>query len=171
MPRTAKNSAHGNKNLPPEETEVPSSQEDISNSDQEPDPEVSFHPSQVQETIPNKFMPYIKGPKMDWTVNDTLYHRFLKWCLKCEDILECELVALPVKQKCKKVIALSGDFGMDPYVSWCLSVEELNLVTIWRKFEEFYKPQSNEVRDEFDLLTSFRHRSRSLDEWYNTVQA
>ena len=50
------------------------------------------------------FMAYIEGPKMDWTVNDALYHRFLKWHLKCENILECELAALPERQQCKKVI-------------------------------------------------------------------
>ena len=32
---------------------------------------------------------------MDWTVNDSLYHQFLKWRLKFENILECELAALP----------------------------------------------------------------------------
>ena len=63
------------------------------------------------------FMPYIEGPKMDWTVNDSLYHHFLKWKLKCKNILECELAALPEPQQCKKLIAWSGDFGMDQYVS------------------------------------------------------
>ena len=60
---------------------------------------------------------------------------------------------------------------MDQHVSWCLSAEELNLDTIWGKFEEFCKPQSNEVRACFDLPTSFRQGSRSVDEWYNAVQA
>ena len=64
---------------------------------------------------------------MDWTVNDSLYYRFLKWKLKCENILDCELAMLPELQKCKKVIAWSGDFGMCQYVSWCLSKEELCL--------------------------------------------
>ena len=50
----------------------------------------------------------IEGPKMNWTVNDSLYHRFLKWHLKCENILECELMMLPERRKCKKVIAWSG---------------------------------------------------------------
>ena len=59
---------------------------------------------------------------------------------------------------------------MDQYVSWCLSVEELNLDTIWGKFEEFCKSQSNEVRAHFDLLTSFRQGNKSVDEWYNVVQ-
>ena len=29
--------------------------------------------------VPHMHMPYIEGPKMDWTVNDCLYHRFFKW--------------------------------------------------------------------------------------------
>ena len=87
-------------------------------------------------------MPYIEGPKMDWTVNDGLYHRFLKWHLKCENILECELVALPEGQQCKKIIAWSGNFGMDQYVSWGLPTDQLMLETIWGRFEEFCKPQS-----------------------------
>ena len=33
------------------------------------------------------------------------------------------------------------------------------------------KPQSNEVRAHFDLLTSFHQGNRNVDEWYNAVQA
>ena len=83
---------------------------------------------------------------MDWMVNDALYHRFLKWKLKCKNILECELTALPECQKCKKVIVWSGNFGMDQYVSWGLSKDEMNLDTIWQRFEDFCKLQSNEVQ-------------------------
>ena len=108
---------------------------------------------------------------MDWTVNDGLYHRFLKWHLKYENILECELAALPERQQCKKVIAWSGDFGMDQYVSWGLPTDQLTLEIIWGKFEDFCKPQSNEVHTRFDLLTSFQQGNRSMDEWYNVVQA
>ena len=85
--------------------------------------------------------------------------------------MECELAALPEWQKCKKVIAWSGDFGMAQYVSWGLSVEDLNLDTTWGKCEEFWKLQTNELCTHFDLLTSFRKGSRSVDEWYNAVQA
>ena len=69
------------------------------------------------------------------------------------------------------MIAWSGDFGMDQYVSWCLPAEELTFDRIWGKFEEFCKPQSHEVRMHFDLLTSFKQGNRSVDEWYNVVQA
>ena len=149
-----------------------SSQEDIPSSHQESDTEVIInHPRTQLQVIPSMFMPYIGGPKMDWTVNDGLYHRFLKWHLKCENILECELVALPERQQCKKVIAWSGDFGMDQYVSWGLPTDQLTLEIIWGKFEDFCKLQSNEVCTRFDLLTSFQQGNRSVDEWYNVVQA
>ena len=109
-----------------------SSQDEIPSSDQESDPEVTLNPCRSQlQVIPSMFMPYIEGPKMDWTVNDGLYHKFLKCCLKCENILECELAALPGRQQCKKVIAWLGDFGMDQYDSWGLPTDQLTLKIIW----------------------------------------
>ena len=60
-------------------------------------PEVFFQPCQTQ-VVPNMFISYIEGSKMDWTVNDGLYHGFLKWHLKCENILECGLAMLPEKR-------------------------------------------------------------------------
>ena len=60
---------------------------------------------------------------------------------------------------------------MDQYLSWGLYKEEMNLDTIWERFEDFCKPQSNEVRAWFDLLTSFCQDNRSVNQWYNAVQA
>ena len=80
-------------------------QAETSSSDQEQDPEISFCPVFPSHSTPTMFMPYFEGPKMNWTMDDGLYHRFLKWHLKCETILECELANLPKKQKCQKVIA------------------------------------------------------------------
>ena len=60
---------------------------------------------------------------------------------------------------------------MDQYVSWSLPKEDLSLDTIWEHIEEFCKPQANEVRTHFDLLTNFRQGTRGIDEWYNMVQA
>ena len=77
---------------------------------------------------------------------------------------------LPERSQCKKVIAWSGDFGKDQYVFLSLSNEELILDMIWEKFEKFCKPQSNEVRSRFDLLTSFWQGNKLVDEWYNAVQ-
>ena len=76
--------------------------------------------SQTQSFMQPMFMSYIEVPKMDWVLNDSLYHRFLKWKLKCENIPDCELIMLPESKKCKKVRVWSGHFGMDQYVSWCL---------------------------------------------------
>ena len=61
------------------------------------------------------------------------------------------------------------DFGMDQY--GLMPAEELTLDTIRGNFEEFCKPQSNEVRAHFDLFTSFRQVNKSVDEWHNVVQA
>ena len=107
---------------------------------------------------------------MDWTVNDSLYNRFIKWKIKCENILERELAMLSESRKCKKVVTWSGDFSMVQYVSWDLPPEEVCLEVIWKKFEEFCKLQTNEIRARFDLLTSFRQGDCSVDEWCNAVQ-
>ena len=56
-----------------------SSQEELPSSDQESDTEATVNPPRPQlQVVPSMFMPYIEGLKMDWTVNDGLYHRFLK---------------------------------------------------------------------------------------------
>ena len=60
---------------------------------------------------------------------------------------------------------------MDQYVSWGLPMDQLTLEIIRARFEDFCKPQLNEVQARFDLLTSFRQGNKSADEWYNAVQA
>ena len=112
MPNTMKKSSPEQSTPPSEEHESIDTQAEMSSSGQESDPEVSFCPTPPSHPTPTMFMPYIKGPKMNWTMDDGLYHRFLKWCLKCKTILDCELENLPEKQKCQKVIAWLGDFGM-----------------------------------------------------------
>ena len=79
------------------------------------------------------YVPYIEGPMMNWTVDDSLYNRFIMWKIKCENILDCELAMLSESRKCKKVVAWSGDFGIDQYISWDLYLEEICLEVIWKK--------------------------------------
>ena len=135
------------------------------------DQEVYFNPqpytsNKVQEMPSmNMYMPYIECHSNDWTVNDDLYNRFLKWKLKCKNILECELAMLPEARKCKKIVAWSGDFGLDQYISWNLPNEDLTLEVIWKKIEEFCTPQANELRARFLLLTSLRQAYMSMDDW------
>ena len=93
--------------------------------------EVFIRPPQMHT---NMYVPYIEGPKMNWTVDDSLYNRFIKWKIKCENILECELAVLSEARKCKKVVAWSGDFGINQYISWDLAPEEICLEIIWQKF-------------------------------------
>ena len=103
---------------------------------------------------------------MDWTVNDGLYHRFLKWKLKCDNILDCELAMLPESKKCKKVIAWSVFGWISMFPGACLQK-----ISAWSKFKDFCKPQANEVWARFDWLTSFRQGNRSVVEQHNAVQA
>ena len=144
------------------------SEEESTSSDQEvflnPQPSASVH------VMLSMYMPHIEGLQMDWMVNDGLYNSFLKWKLKCENILDCGLVMLLEPRKCKKVLAWNGDFGLDQYVSWNIPYEELTLEIIWKRFEEFCKPEANKVRARFDLLTRFRQGECSVDEWYNAVK-
>ena len=146
MPKVTKKSSWEQSPPPSEEHESVDTQAETLGSYQDKDQDVSFHPAVPLLSVPTMFMPYIEGPRMNWTVDDGLYHRFLKWHLKCETILDCELANLPAKQKCQKVIAWSGDFGMNLYVSWSIHKEELTLDAIWTKFKEFSNPQMNEVR-------------------------
>ena len=43
------------------------------------------------QALTTTYVPHIEGPKMNWTVDDGLYNQFLKWKIKCENILDCEL--------------------------------------------------------------------------------
>ena len=131
MPKATKSSAKGNNQLPQLEEIVPSTQEELSSSEQFLTQKSQVPQFRPPQPVPSMFMPYTEGPEMDSMVNDELYHRFLKWRLKCENILECGLAALPEQQQCKKVIACSRDFGMDQYVSWYLPAEELTLDTMF----------------------------------------
>ena len=180
MANRPKSSAQRSRSPSPSAEKVIESQEELLNSEHEEDLEVSFHPHHVLPAPSNPagqppivtgmYMPYIEGPQMDWTVNDNLYHRFLKWCLKCKNILEYKLAALPECQQCKKVIAWSGGCSMDQYVFWNLLSSELTLDTIWGKYKEFCKLQSNEVQARLDLLKSFHQGNCSVDKWYNAMQ-
>ena len=115
MPKATKKSVR-EQSPPPSDDRNSTDSAEASDSDHNQDPDVSFCPVVPPNQVPTMFMPYIEGPKMNWTVDDGLYHRFLKWQLKCKTILDCELANLPTKQKCQKIIAWSGNFGMDLYI-------------------------------------------------------
>ena len=86
-------------------------------------------------------VPYVEGPKMDWTIDDALHSRFIRCKLKCENILDCKLAILQESAKCKKMIQWSGDAALDMYISWVLPTEEVTLQAKWSRFDDFCKPQ------------------------------
>ena len=102
MPETYANESQEELNNMLESISENEAQEDYNRSQNSisDDSEIFFNPqpstSHKVKEIPNMniYMPYIQGPTMDWTVNDGLYNGFLKWKLKCENILECELAML-----------------------------------------------------------------------------
>ena len=96
-------------------------------SDRDEDLEVSFHPHHTFVPPNNPVGPSLKAHEWIGQSMMTCTTIFLKWHLKCKNILECELAALPEHQKCKKVIAWSSDCGMDQYVSWNLPSSKLTL--------------------------------------------
>ena len=108
---------------------------------------------------------------MDWTIDDALHSRIIRWKIKCKNIFDHELAILQESAKCKKVTQWSGDAGLDMYISWALPTEEVTLQTIWSRFEDFCKPRSNAVHAWYNLFTTFWQGNRSIDEWYNVVQA
>ena len=108
MSKTGKKSFSEQPQPSSEVSESADTHAESSNSNQEPDPEVSFHPEVPSPSASTMFMPYIEGPKMNWTMDDGLYHRFLKWQLKCKTIFDCKLANLPTKQKMSEGNSLVG---------------------------------------------------------------
>ena len=97
-------------------TNKPVFSEDETSCVQESDSEQEVIIKSPQQVPTSMYVPYIEGPKMNWTVDDGLYIRFVKWKLKCETILDCKLAMLSEARQCKKVVAWPGDFGIDQYI-------------------------------------------------------
>ena len=77
MTRTTKNSAHViNTSVSQENSSVYQKSTSSGQETKMQDPVLELSTSQAQ-FMPAMYMPYIEGPKMDWTVNDGLYQRFL----------------------------------------------------------------------------------------------
>ena len=115
-------------------------------------------------------VPYVEGPKMDWTIDNALHSRFIRWKLKCKNILDCELAILQESAKCKK---------------WSSGQVMQDLICTFHGLFQQKKPHHrpygpglkisvndnpNAVCAQFNLLTTFQQGNRSIDEWYNAVQ-
>ena len=97
MPKSNKTNSHKMDSVPnQDEANI---QED-SCSEQEIDPDAIVNQPQAFSSM---FMPYIEGTKMDWTMNDGLYSRFLKWNLKCKKYLSVSLQCLLRKENARRL--------------------------------------------------------------------
>ena len=115
--------------------------------------------------------PYIDGPTMDWTVNDGLYSRFQTWKLACGLILNSELSEMPEPRKVNTFLRWSGDFGIQKLKSWQKEPNDLDLKFIWDEFEQYCKPQSNELQARYDALKTLKQGSTPCDNWYTKLQS
>ena len=77
MPKALKKSVR-EQSPPPSDDHNSTDSVETSDSDHNQDPEVSFCPVAPPNQVPAMYMPYIEGSKMNWMVDDGLYHRFLK---------------------------------------------------------------------------------------------
>ena len=75
MPKVNRNTQHelhkSDTVLPEEETSF--------EQESESQPEVSIRQHQAPTSV---YVPYIEGPKLNWTVDDNLYNWFIKWKIK-----------------------------------------------------------------------------------------
>ena len=80
MPRSTKKSAHVVNTKVCQDTAIISQESSSSDVEMEVKSPQFIQPStsQSQPFVQPMFMPYIEGPKIDWTVNDRLCHSFLK---------------------------------------------------------------------------------------------
>ena len=82
MPKAMKKSVR-EQSPPPSDDHNPTDSVEDSDSDHNQDPDVSFRPCGSTQSGSYHVYAYIED-QMNWTVDDGLYHRFLKWQLKCE---------------------------------------------------------------------------------------
>ena len=113
---------------------------------------------------------YIEGPKMDWAMDDGLYPRFQDWKLECELILNGELAEIAESCKVNTLIRWAGPFGLKNLKVWQKDKTQLSLAFIWKEFETYCKPHSNELRARYELFKQLCQGNTPCDDWYTTVQ-
>ena len=113
---------------------------------------------------------YIEGPKMDWVMDDGLYRRFQDLKLECELILDGELTEIVESHKVNTLIGWAGPFGLKNLKVWQKDKTQLSLAFIWKEFETYCKPHSNELRARYELFKQLCQGNTPCDDWYTTVQ-
>ena len=88
---------------------------------------------------------YIDGPKMDWQMDDGLYSHFQDWKLECQLILDEELTEIAESRQVNTLIRWARSFGLKNLKVWQKDKTALTLSFIWKEFETYCKPHSNEL--------------------------
>ena len=101
MPKASKKTVR-EQSPPPSDDHNSTDSAEASDSDHNPDPEVSFCPVVPPNQVPAMYMPYIEGPKMNWTVDDGLYHRFLKMVIKVQNNSRLQISKSPYQAEMPK---------------------------------------------------------------------
>ena len=112
-------------------------------------------------------MPYIEVPNMEWTVNGGLYHRFLKWHLKCENILGCELCNVTREKAMQEGNCMEGWFWHGPVcfqelVQWKANAW-YNLGEVWRVLQA-----SNKMKWGLGLIFS-QTSGKETSQWMSGI--
>ena len=88
---------------------------------------------------------------MTWTDNEALYQHFKTWKHRCELILEAQLAHITETQKVKSVLQWSGENGLEIFNTSDLDIEAVTLTKVFNRWEDFCKPQANDLKTRFDL--------------------
>ena len=131
------------------------------------------------------------GPVMDWTKDNRIYERYLRWKSRIDDIFSSVLADKSENEKCGYVHLWMGDEGY-PYIEKWKATNELDfstpedvkdaegritankssgykLKTYWDQLEKELKPKSNNILAIIELWTKCRQGNSPLTEWITKV--
>ena len=102
-------------------------------------------------------------------MDDDLHSCLQTWQIAWNLILDSELHDLPKPQKVNPVLHWSGDFSIQQLKLWQKDASELTLEFLWKEFEAYYKPQSNELHAHYDLLQKLKQGKLPCVDWYTKL--
>ena len=134
------------------------------------------------------------GPVMDWTKDDRIYERYLRWKSCVDDVFLSVLADISENEKCGYVHLWMGDEGY-PYIEKWKATNELDfstaediqegdittaqrssgyiLQTYWDLLKNELKPKSNNILAIIELWTKCHQGNSPLTEWitklYNII--
>jgi len=94
-----------------------------------------------------------KPPTMDWSSPGDLHKRFKVFKQKCQLVFDGPMEGEEENKKARMLLLWSGDKGLEIYnaASWDSEGDELKVDQILEKFEQYTKPQSNQILSRYQL--------------------